>query len=342
MFSAMLNCLGVDMGSSQVRIYQRDKIILEEASTAVVDNISGQVLGFGTDALIRYHKEPENNTLEWPVKNGVIADYDMTKSMLRFFLNKALRRSVSRPSLMVAIPCQISSVTRHALVDALIHAGAQGVYLIPSPAAAAMGAGKDLSVPSAALSLVIGRDVSDIGIYGCGGILAQEGIPFGGHDIDIGICRHIQDRYSMMIGLEQAEKLKSEVLSLTGSGSGSAFTVRGRRLSDGVEVVVELSIDEMSSVMQNIMQPVLLLIRRVMRRATPEMADDFLKSGMLLSGGSALLDGLRDWLSMELTMPVTIPEDPSAVIAKGCFAACMMDKDHSLLIENGDEYYGGA
>ena len=338
----MLNCLGVDMGSSQVRIYQRDKIILEEASTAVVDNISGQVLGFGTDALIRYHKEPENNTLEWPVKNGVIADYDMTKSMLRFFLNKALRRSVSRPSLMVAIPCQISSVTRHALVDALIHAGAQGVYLIPSPAAAAMGAGKDLSVPSAALSLVIGRDVSDIGIYGCGGILAQEGIPFGGHDIDIGICRHIQDRYSMMIGLEQAEKLKSEVLSLTGSGSGSAFTVRGRRLSDGVEVVVELSIDEMSSVMQNIMQPVLLLIRRVMRRATPEMADDFLKSGMLLSGGSALLDGLRDWLSMELTVPVTIPEDPSAVIAKGCFAACMMDKDHSLLIENGDKYYGGA
>ena len=342
MFSAVLNCLGVDMGSSQVRIYQRDKIILEEASTAVVDNISGQVLGFGTDALIRYHKEPENNTLEWPVKNGVIAEYDMTKSMLRFFLNKALRRSVSRPSLMVAIPCQISSVTRHALVDALIHAGAQGVYLIPSPAAAAMGAGKDLSVPSAALSLVIGRDVSDIGIYGCGGILAQEGIPFGGHDIDIGICRHIQDRYSMMIGLEQAEKLKSEVLSLTGSGSGSAFTVRGRRLSDGVEVVVELSIDEMSSVMQNIMQPVLLLIRRVMRRATPEMADDFLKSGMLLSGGSALLDGLRDWLSMELTMPVTIPEDPSAVIAKGCFAACMMDKDHSLLIENGDKYYGGA
>ena len=130
MFSAMLNCLGVDMGSSQVRIYQRDKVILEEASTAVVDNISGQVLGFGTEALILYHKEPENNTLEWPVKNGVIADYDMTKAMLRFFLNKALRRSVSRPSLMVAIPTEISSVTRHALVDALIHAGAQGVSFL--------------------------------------------------------------------------------------------------------------------------------------------------------------------------------------------------------------------
>lgn len=342
MFSAMLNCLGVDMGSSQVRIYQRDKIILEEASTAVVDNISGQVLGFGTDALIRYHKEPENNTLEWPVKNGVIADYDMTKSMLRFFLNKALHRSVSRPNLMVAIPAEISSVTRHALVDALMHAGAQGVYLIPSPAAAAIGAGRDMSVPSVMLSLVIGRDVSDVGIYSCGGIVAQEGIAFGGHNIDLGICRHIQDRYSMMIGLEQAEKLKSEVLSVTGTGSDSTFTVRGRRIGDGVEVVVELSVAEMSSVMQRIMHPVLHLIRRVMGRATPEMADDFLKNGMLLSGGSALLDGLRDWLSDELRIPVSIPADPASVVAQGCFKACMMDKEHSLLIENGDKYYGGA
>lgn len=342
MFSAMLNCLGLDMGSSQVRIYQRDKVLLEEASTAVVDNISGQVLGFGTEALIIYHKEPENYTLEWPVRNGVIADYDMTKSMLRFFLNKSLRRSVSRPTLIVAIPAEISSVTRHALVDALIHAGAQGVYLIPSPAAAAIGAGKDLQVPSSTLSLVIGRDVSDVGIYGCGGILAQEGISFGGHDIDRAICRHIQDRYSMMIGLEQAEKLKSEMLSMTGTGSDRAFTVRGRRHADGVEVVVELSVAEMSSVMQRIMEPVLLLIRRVMSRATPEMADDFLKNGMLLSGGGALLDGLRDWLSEGLHMPVVIPADPASVIAKGCFAACMMDKDHSLLIENGDKYFGGA
>lgn len=118
--------LGLDMGSSQVRIYQRDKVLLEEASTAVVDNISGQVLGFGTEALIIYHKEPENYTLEWPVRNGVIADYDMTKSMLRFFLNKSLRRSVSRPSLMVAIPAEISSVTRHAWWMRLFMQGPRG------------------------------------------------------------------------------------------------------------------------------------------------------------------------------------------------------------------------
>ena len=342
MFSAMLNSLGIDMGSSQVRIYQRDKVILEEASTVAVDNISGQVLGFGTEALIRYHKEPANNTLEWPVKNGVIADYDMTKDMLRFFINKSLHRSVSRPNVTVAIPVEISSVTRHALVDALFHGGVQSVYLIPSPAAAALGAGKDLNVPSSTMSLVIGRDVSDLGVYGCGGIVVQEGMSFGGHDIDIGICRHILDRYSMMIGLTQAEKLKSEVLSLTSNDSDRSFTVRGRRIGDGVEVVVELSADEMSTVMQHIMQPVVHLIRQAMRRCTPEMADDFLKNGLLLSGGSALLDGLQDWLSLELGIPVSIPENPGSVVARGCYAACLMEKEHSLLIENGNKYYGGA
>ena len=342
MFSAMLNSLGIDMGSSQVRIYQRDKVILEEASTAAVDNISGQILGFGTEALIRYHREPANNTLEWPVKNGVIADYDMAKAMLRFFIAKSLHRSVSRPNVTVAIPVEISSVTRHALVDALFHAGVQGVYLIPSPAAAAIGAGKDLNVPSATLSLVIGRDVSDLGVYGCGGIIVQEGISFGGHDIDLGICRHILDRYRMMIGLTQAEKLKSEVLSLMGHDDDRTFTVRGRRITDGVEVVVELSVDEMTGVMQHIMQPVLHLIRQAFRRCTPEMADDFLKSGLLLSGGSALLDGLHDWLSVELGIPVSTPADPGSVVAKSCYAACLMEKEHSLLIENGNKYYGGA
>ena len=338
----MLNSLGLDMGSSQVRIYQNDKIILEEASAAAVDNVSGQILGFGTDALIRYHKEPENIMLEWPVKNGVISNYDVTKGMLRYFINKALHRSVSRPNITVAIPAETSSVTRHALVDALIHAGAQGVHLIPSPAAAAIGEGEDLGTPSSVLSLVMGRNVSDVGIYGCGGIAAQEGIPFGGHTIDLGICHHVQDRYHMAIGLEQAEKLKREILSLTGEGNDRTFTVRGRRMADGVEVVVELSVQEMSAVMQEIMHPVIDLIHRVLHRAAPEMADDFLKKGMLLSGGGVQLDGFSLWLSSKLGIPVRTAEEPESVIAKGCAKACLMEKEYSLLIENGEKYYGGA
>ena len=142
MFRGLSNWIGIDMGSSQVRIYQENKVILAEASTVAVDNIDGHVLGFGTEALIHYHKAPENISLEWPVQNGVIADYDMTKAMLRFFIRKSLHHAVSRPTVMISIPGETSSVTRHALVDALIHAGAQHVYLLPSPAAAAIGTGR--------------------------------------------------------------------------------------------------------------------------------------------------------------------------------------------------------
>lgn len=341
-FSVLYNRLGMDMGSSQVRIYQKDKIILAEASTVAVDNIDGHVLGFGTEALIHYHKAPENNCLEWPVQNGVIANYEMTKSMLRFFIKKSLRRSVSRPTVVIAIPSEISSVTRHALVDALIHAGAQHVYLLPSPAAAAIGAGKELDASEVVLSLVIGRDVSDVGIYSCGGVVAQESMAFGGHHIDLGICHYLQDRYQMMIGLDQAEKLKSEVISLSHVGGENTFTVRGRRIRDGVEVVVELSTDEMRPVMQRILQPVLQLMQRLLRQATPDMAKDLLQQGLLLSGGSALLDGLKEWLAMELGMPVSVPEAPGDVVALGCYKSFESYESLPFLIENGEKYYGGA
>ena len=342
MFSGMSNYLGLDIGSSQVRIYKNNQIILSEASLALINNTSRQVQGFGTDALIRFHSAPESSSLVSPVRNGVISDYNLTKSMLHFFINKALHRSVSRPVVMVAISSEISSVARHALVDALVHAGAQTVFLIPSPAAAAIGAGMNLNIPSITVSLVLGRNVSDAGIYSCGGIVRQLGTSFGGHSIDIGICQYIQDNYNIFIGIEQAEKLKCEILSLARKKENRVFTVRGRRLSDGVEIVVEISVDEMTSVMQRSMQPLVSLIKQLLHGATPEMADDLLKQGLLLSGGGARFDGISEWLSYELGIPVKVPSEPENVIAKGCYDACLIERYHSMLIENGEKYYGGT
>ena len=341
-FSALTNKLGIDLGSSQVRIFRDDRVVLEESSVAVVDNINGRVLGFGTDALIRYHEEPENHYLAWPVKNGSIADYNIAKSMLRYFINKALHHSVSRPSVMIAVPCETSSVARHALVDALMHAGARQVYLIASPAAAAIGADFNLENSSTILSMVIGRDVTNVGLYCCGGIVSQVGDAFGGHNIDVGICQYLQDKYNVLIGIEQAEKLKSEVISLTRGGNQDTFTIRGRRISDGVEVVIELSLEELSPVMKQIMKPVVSSVKRARAEAPPEMAGDLLKNGLLLSGGSALLSGLKDWLSFELGIPVLVPDNPADIISEGCLKAFDKQKHLSLLIENGEKYYGGA
>lgn len=341
-FKGLSNWIGVDLGSSQIRIYKENKMILAESSTVALDAMDGHILGFGTDALIRYHKEPENISLAWPVQNGVIADYEMTKAMLRFFIRKSLHHAVSRPTVMIAIPGEVSSVTRHALVDALIHAGAQEVFLLPSPAAAAIGAERELSRPSVLFSLVMGRDVTDAGLYSCGGMVGKGTIPFGGHHIDIGICRYMQERYQMLIGITQAEKLKSEMISLDTAVTHPSFTMRGRRLQDGVEVVVELTMEEMRPVLHRVLQPVLRLIRAVLRQATPDMAGDLLKNGILLSGGSALLDGLAGWLSAELSMPVAVADRPGDVIARGCYRALEISETLPLLIENGEKYYGGT
>lgn len=146
----------------------------------------------------------------------------------------------------------------------------------------------------------------------------------------------------MLIGITQAEKLKSEMISLDTAVEHPSFTMRGRRLQDGVEVVVELTMEEMRPVLHKVLQPVLRLIRQVLRQASPDMAGDLLKNGLLLSGGSALLDGLAGWLSAELSMPVAVAERPGDVVARGCYLALEVYHTLPLLVENGEKYYGGT
>ena len=129
-FSGINDKLGIDMGSSQIRIYSDKRVILEEASCAALEDNSGKILGFGTDAIIRSHSSSGDCRIEWTIRNGIMVDYEITKKMLRYFINKAIRHSVSRPTVMMATPCEISSVVRHALVDALAHAGAQHIFIV--------------------------------------------------------------------------------------------------------------------------------------------------------------------------------------------------------------------
>lgn len=251
-FSGINDKLGIDMGSSQIRIYSDKRVILEEASCAALEDNSGKILGFGTDAIIRSHSSSGDCCIEWTIRNGIMVDYEITKKMLRYFINKAIRHSVSRPTVMMATPCEISSVVRHALVDALAHAGAQQIFLLSAPAAAAIGAGVIIDTPEAVLSTVIGKDVTDCGIYCAGGVVEEHGISFGGKTIDEGIRRFVQAKYHLMIGMTQAEQLKREWISVVHTGESRTFTIRGRRIADGVEIILELTERNLSPIMQRI------------------------------------------------------------------------------------------
>lgn len=339
-FSGVMSRIGIDLGSSQVRMYAGGRVVLSENSVAVIDNASGCTAGFGVNALVRYHREPEKYRLEWPVQHGVIADYALTKGMLQYFLEKVLHRAVTRPQVMLSVPSGTSSVVRHALIDAVLHAGAQHVYLISAPAAAVLGAKQSLALSEATLSTVVGRDVTDCGLFSCGGIVAEEAIPFGGHNIDSGIRTYLMEKYRVMIGSEMAETIKREMASVVKPKEERAINVRGRRAEDGVEVVLALTARELYPIMQLLLLPVTRLIKRVIRTAQPEMAEDLLKNGMLLSGGSALLTGIGDWIASEVGVPVLVPDEPESVVAAGCLAALNESRKLPDIIENGEMYYG--
>ena len=340
-FSGVMSRIGIDLGSSQIRMYAGNQMILSENSVALIDIADESVAGFGVSALVDYHRAPEKYRLEWPVRHGVIADYYLTKGMLQFFLEKASHRAVSRPSAMLSIPSGTSSVVRHALIDAALHAGTQHVYLIHAAAAAVLGAHMSLSLPEAALSLVVGREVTDCGLFSCGGIVADGSIPFGGHNIDEGIRAYILETHQIMIGTEEAEEIKRDIAGLTMPKTERTVNVRGRRASDGMEVILTLTASEMVPVLQMLLLPVVRLLKRVVRSAHPEMAADLLKNGMILSGGSAWLTGLGDWISGEIGISVVIPKEPENVVAEGCYFALGEYRKLPDIVESGEMYYGG-
>ena len=213
-FSKSVSRIGIDMGSSQTRIFSEGQLLLEEKTVVAVDNTNDDILGFGTDAIIHYHTEPQRVRLEWPVKNGAMIDYYYTRGILSYFLKKGLKHSLSRPEIVMSIPSGLSSVARHALIDATMHAGAAKVYLVSSSAAAIFGQGISLGGSDVILSVVMGRDITDCGLFSCGGIVAQEQIAFGGNSINEEIQAYVRDSLKIVIGEEEAEVIKQSMVSI--------------------------------------------------------------------------------------------------------------------------------
>lgn len=332
---------GIDIGSFRICICSGENIILEEASCAAVDDETGEIAGFGTDALIRIHSAQTGNChLVWAIKNGIMTDYEITKEMLRYFINKATKKSVSRPNVMISIPCGLGSVVKHALIDAARHAGVQNVSLIAAPVAAAIGVGQVIDLPDTVLSVVIRENMTDCGMYACGGTVYEKSTSFGSHTVDLEICKFLEKKHHLMIIPEQAEQLKSEWASAVRGGE-EKITVRGRRKEDGVEIIVEVGEHELEAVIQKAIMPVVKLIKDMFCHLTPEMADDLIHNGLLLTGDSMQLANFSEWISKQIGIPVFIPKEPENVVAIGCYKAIDRVGDLSLLVSRGDEYYGG-
>ncbi|MCL6614989.1 MAG: rod shape-determining protein [Firmicutes bacterium] len=311
--------MGVDLGTANTLVYVRGRgIVLQEPSVVALDRDTGSVLAVGEDAKKMIGRTPGNIVAIRPMKDGVIADYDVTETMLKYFIEKVCPRPrFFRPQVVVCVPSGVTSVEKRAVLEAAMQAGAKRTYLIEEPMAAAIGAGIDISEPSGNMVVDIGGGTTDIAIISLGGIVVSESLRVGGDKFDEAIIRYIKKMYNLMIGERTAEEVKIQIGSAYPEGEGKSMEIKGRDLVTGLPRTIKFT---SADTFQAISEPITAIIdgiKSVLERTPPELASDIVDKGIVLTGGGALLHGFTRLLSEETEIPIHLAEDPMSCVVLG-------------------------
>lgn len=312
--------MGIDLGTANTVVYLKGKgVVLHEPSVVAIDRETKDVLAVGEEAKRMVGRTPGNIVAVRPMKDGVIADFDMTEAMLRHFITRAnKRRGLLRPRVVVAVPSGVTEVEKRAVIDAALSAGFKDARLIEEPMAAAIGAGLAVQEPTGNMMVDIGGGTTEVAVISLGGIVTHESIRVGGDDMDDSIIQYVRRTYNLLIGERTAESIKKEIGSVTTPNpSDSTCEVRGRDLVTGLPRTLTLTGEEIS---QSLAEPVAAIldgVRRNLERTPPELASDIYDRGIMMAGGGALLQGIDRLLSEETGIPVHIAEDPLGAVARG-------------------------
>jgi rod shape-determining protein MreB len=320
--------IGIDLGTASILVYVKGKgVVLNEPSVVAIDKMSGRLIAVGEEARRMLGRTPGNIVAIRPLRDGVIADYDVTERMLRYFINKACgRRMFFKPRIMVGVPSGVTSVEERAVKQAALQAGARQAYLIEEPLAAALGAGLVISEASGNMVVDIGGGTTDIAVLSLGGIVCSKSLRVGGDKFDEAIVRYIRREYNLMIGERTAEELKI--------AAGTAFPdsnrrtaqidIRGRDLVSGLPKTVTISARETFEAMAEPVEQVVGAVKEVLEHTPPELSADIINKGIVMTGGGALLNGLDELLSKETGLPVHLSDDPISCVALGTGRALAM------------------
>ncbi|WP_366924083.1 rod shape-determining protein [Metallumcola ferriviriculae] len=319
--------LGIDLGTANTLVHVKGKgIILREPSVVAIQKDTGTVLSVGEEAKKMIGRTPGNIVAIRPMKDGVIADFDVTQSMLRYFINKALKRNnfLVRPRVVICIPSGVTAVEERAVREAALQAGAKEAYLIEEPMAAAIGAGLPVHEPTGNMVVDIGGGTTEVAIISLGGIVTSKSIRIGGDEMDEAIVHHIKRRYNLMIGDRTAEDIKITIGSAYFAATEAdedrkyaIYGVRGRDLVSGLPKTVEINADEIKNALSEPVTSIMEAIKICLEKTPPELAADIMDRGIVLAGGGSLLWGLDRLVSEETGMPVHVAEDPLAAVANG-------------------------
>ncbi len=327
--------MGIDLGTANTLVYVKGKgIIIREPSVVALKEKDKKILAVGNEAKNMIGRTPGNIKAVRPMKDGVIADFDVTETMLRHFIRKAHKRNrLVRPRIIICVPSGVTEVEKRAVIDAALQAGARSAFLIEEPMAAAIGAGLPIHEPTGNMIVDIGGGTTEVAVISLGGIVTSSSIRIGGDEMDEAISQYIKKKYKLMVGERTAEQIKIDIGTATGENGGLTKEIKGRDLVNGLPKTVTINSNEIKDALKEPVNNILDAVKRTLEKTPPELASDVMGRGIILTGGGALLHGIDELLIDITQMPVYLAEEPLDCVVNGTGNALEeLDKIKDLLI----------
>lgn len=311
--------IGIDLGTANVLIYIKGQgIVLNEPSIVAIDSDTKRILAVGTQAREMLGRTPGKVLAIRPMKDGVIADFEVTEMMLNSFIRKINAKNfLSRPRILICCPSNITPVEKNAIKEAAERTGARKVFLEEEPKVAAVGAGLDITRPSGNMVIDIGGGTTDIAILSLGDIVNSESIKVAGNTFDNDIIKYIKDKYKLLIGDRTAEDIKLEIGTVYPEGKNEKMEVKGRDLVTGLPHTITLCGEEVEEALRESVYTIIHAAKNVLEQTPPELSADIIDKGIIVTGGGALINGFDKLLSHELKVPVFVAESPLTCVVEG-------------------------
>ncbi len=311
--------IGIDLGTANVSIHVKGRgVVLDEPSVVAIDNETKQVLAVGEEARRMVGRTPGNIIAIRPLKDGVIADFEITEKMLKHFISKVDgKKWYSHPRILICAPTNITSVEQKAIREAAERSGAKEVFLEEEPKAAAIGAGMDIFQPSGNMVVDIGGGTTDVAVLSMGDVVTASSIKVAGDKFDSAIMKYIKNKYKLLIGERTSEDIKIRIGTVYSGDRGEQMDIRGRDMVSGLPQTVTIHSHEIREALWEPVSAIVAAAKSVLERTPPELSADIIDRGVILTGGGALLHGLDQLLADELKVPVLIADDPMHCVVKG-------------------------
>ena len=320
LFGGLSHDMGIDLGTANTLVHIKGKgIVLREPSVVAIKSDTGDVLAVGDEAKRMIGRTPGSIVAIRPMKDGVIADFDVTQAMLKYFIRKAMNtKSFVRPRVVVGVPSGVTEVEKRAVIDAAQQAGAREAYLIEEPMAAAIGAGLPVEEATGSMVVDIGGGTTEIAVISLGGIVTSCSIRIGGDEMDSSIIQYIKREYNLLIGERTAEEIKINIgTAIANPNQDKTMDIRGRDLVSGLPKTVRIKSSEICEALSEPVHKIVDAVNGTLEKTPPELAADVMDHGIMMTGGGSLLNSLDKLLSHETGMPVLVSEDALSCVGEG-------------------------